>query len=322
MKRSFLFILVALVIIGVLIYAFRDQLAGESSSSDNIKTTEVLIYSNCPIEEATLRELITVYQDSSCPKIQIIRMDLPTGQNTGTITIPISFMNRFRASLFPLPVDFLMEDIAPIKAKAFESNISQLISQKQGTTDCLHDSIKTKPIPDSVFRTINVLDSVNRFIKIQKKNKVIFKVIGCGTTIAKGGPGGAGGGASGGGGGGGGNGGGGNGDGGGAGGGGGNRSKKEFSISENYTITGKNFSDTEKFKMKLQFTLRVDSKKIKYLDEIEFALADGQTRIDKKEIKKEFFNHMNGQNVLITIIDKDNKSYKLDVAKFDCSKIR
>jgi hypothetical protein len=77
-----------------------------------------------------------------------------------------------------------MEDIAPIKAKAFESNISQLISQKQGTTDCLHDSIKTKTIPDSVFRTINVLDSVNKFIKIQKKNKVIFKVIGGGKGTA------------------------------------------------------------------------------------------------------------------------------------------
>lgn len=184
MKRSFLFILLALILIGVLIFAFRDQLVSETSTSDNIKTTEVLIYSNCPIEETTLRELITVYQDSSCPKIQIIRMDLPTGQNTGTITIPISFMNKFRASLFPLPVDFLMEDVTPIKTKAFEDNIIQLISQKQGNTDCLHDSIRTKWISDSVFRTIKVLDSVNKFIKIQKKHKVVFKVLGCGKGTA------------------------------------------------------------------------------------------------------------------------------------------
>jgi hypothetical protein len=172
--------MIALVVVGVLIFAFRDQLWAESSASDSVKTTEVLIYSNCPIEEVTIRDLITVYQDSSCPKIQIVRMDLPKGQNTGTIEIPISFLNKIRASLFPLPIDFLMEDVSSIKSKPFESNITALINQKQGNTDCLHDSIKTKLIADTEFQSIKVLDSVNQFIKVQKKNKVIFKVIGCG----------------------------------------------------------------------------------------------------------------------------------------------
>jgi hypothetical protein len=180
MKRSLIFILIAIVLTGILFVVFQDQFTSDISSTDGVKTTEILIYSNCPIEESTIRDLVTVYQDSSCPKIQIIRMDLPAGQNTGTIAIPISFMNKFRANLFPLPIDFLMEDVSFIKSKPFESNITDLIKQKQGNTDCLHDSIKTKWIADTVFQSIKVLDSVNQLIKVQKKNKVIFKVIGCG----------------------------------------------------------------------------------------------------------------------------------------------
>jgi hypothetical protein len=181
MNRLVLLLAGSVVVFGLVFFMFQDDLitANSNSSNGNIKTTAVEVNLNCPVDASVITNLIEVYADNSCPRITVRRLDLKA-PNEVVITPTISWLNNFRASLFPLTKDDLIDDIESFKSKAITPELEKLLSAKQGSSaSCDYQNIRENfRFRDTDMYANNLTYYVNRAVA-EGKSKVVFKVLSC-----------------------------------------------------------------------------------------------------------------------------------------------
>jgi hypothetical protein len=181
MNRLVLLLAGSVVVFGLVFFMFQDDLvtANSNNSNGNIKTTEVEVNLNCPVDASVITNLIEVYADNSCPRITVRRLDLKA-PNEVVIAPTISWLNNFRASLFPLTKDDLIDDIESFKSKAITPELEKLLSAKQGANaSCDYQNIRENfRFRDTDMYANNLTYYVNRLVA-QGKAKVVFKILKC-----------------------------------------------------------------------------------------------------------------------------------------------
>ncbi len=181
MNRLVLLLAGSVVVFGLVFFMFQDDLvtANSNNSNGNINTTEVEVNLNCPVDASVITNLIEVYADNSCPRITVRRLDLKA-PNEVVISPTISWLNNFRASLFPLTKDDLIDDIESFKSKAITPELEKLLSAKQGANaSCDYQNIRENfRFRDTDMYANNLTYYVNRLVA-EGKTKVVFKILKC-----------------------------------------------------------------------------------------------------------------------------------------------
>jgi hypothetical protein len=174
-------ILAAVLVLGGLLFFFKDEVFSSKADSNNgnIKVTDVIINTNCPIEPQTISNLIDIYGDNSFPRITISRMDLK-GNNKVILEPVFSWLNGFKASFFPLTRADLEVDLANYKAKAISDEVQRLLTTPQSVgADCDYKNINADyNLGVKQLTGSTLIANINKSV-FEGKNRIVFKVISC-----------------------------------------------------------------------------------------------------------------------------------------------
>jgi hypothetical protein len=183
MNRLVILLSGSVVIFGLVFFMFQDELvAGNSDNANgNIRTTEVEVNLNCPVDASVIINLIDVYADNSCPRVTIRRLDL-RAPNEIIISPTISWLNKLRASLFPLTRDDLQADMELFKSTAITEELKLLLTTPRSIdAKCDYSNvIANYSFKDMYMPYNNLTCYVNRAVA-ESKIKVVFKVLSCPT---------------------------------------------------------------------------------------------------------------------------------------------
>jgi hypothetical protein len=181
MNRLILLLIACLALIGGLFFLFQEDFKSTTSSSNssNILFTEVEVNLNCPIDVTVINNLIEIYINNSCPRITIKRLDLKSKSQV-TIQPQISWLNNFRASLFPLTKDDLEADMELFKSTAITEELTLLLNTPRSIdAKCDYSNVLANYTFKDIHMPYNNLTCyVNRAVA-EGKNKVVFKVLSC-----------------------------------------------------------------------------------------------------------------------------------------------
>ncbi len=181
MNRLILLLIACVALIGGLFFLFQEDFKSTTSSSNssNILFTDVEVNLNCPMDVTVINNLIEIYSNNSCPRITIRRLDLKSKSQV-TIQPQISWLNNFRASLFPLTKDDLQADMELFRAEAITEELTLLLNTPRSIdAKCDYSNVLANYTFKDIHMPYNNLTCyVNRAVA-EGKNKVVFKVLSC-----------------------------------------------------------------------------------------------------------------------------------------------